>query len=99
MSAGERLLWGAFVSFIGLLPDFWRVMKVPQSSRPQWPKSKLFWLGIFLRMFFGAGVVLAYIRSGTPLNPILSINVGASLPFFIRTVGQTLPKINPNRID
>jgi len=50
-------------------------------------------------MAFAAGVVFAYIRSGTPLNPMLSMNVGASLPFFIRSIGRALPGIDPERVD
>jgi hypothetical protein len=98
MSALEGFLFGVFGGLIATLPDFLRVTKLPLKSRPQWLKSPLFWLGVVIRVLFGGIVVIAYIRSGTPLNPILSINVGASLPFFIRTVGRGLPGLDPSKV-
>jgi ABC-type uncharacterized transport system permease subunit len=99
MSACEGLLWGAFGAVIGVVPDFLRAAKLPVKSRPQWLRSWLFWFSVFIRTVMGAGLVFAYIRSGTLLNPIVAMNIGASLPFFTRSLGRALPGIDTKRTD
>lgn len=52
-----------------------------------------------LMILAGGVMVVAYLRSNIPLNPLLSINVGATRPLIIASLIAQAPPIEPGRID
>lgn len=65
---------------------------------PDWSKSWLYWLVTFLMAVSGGGLVYIYALSGTPLSPILALNVGASAPLLLGKLIQQTPPIDSGRV-
>jgi len=51
-------------------------------------------------MFMTGGLlVVAYLRSGVEIKPILAINIGASAPLLIQSFVAQTPPIPPGKVD
>lgn len=79
----SMLLFAAFgglaVSGLGLL----ELQGVPAEQRPDF-KDPLYWLPFVAWPVVGVVLTIAYTSSGTSMNPILAINVGASAPLILK---------------
>ncbi len=49
-------------------------------------------------MILAGLMVVAYLRSNIPLNPLLSINVGAATPLIIGSLVAQTPPVEPGKI-
>jgi hypothetical protein len=65
---------------------------------PDWSKSWLYWIVTLLMSVSGGGLVYLYAISGTVLNPILALNVGASAPLLLGKLVQQTPPIASGRV-
>jgi hypothetical protein len=46
----------------------------------------------------GGGLAVVYVKSGVNLNALIAINVGASAPLILGTLGKEVPNVKPGRI-
>ncbi|MBI3667259.1 MAG: hypothetical protein HY236_13715 [Acidobacteria bacterium] len=89
----EGFLWGLVGGFFAELLGWFKL-------RQQIPSVPGFYWVITVLMIFAGGVmVVAYLRSNMPLNPLLSINVGAATPLIIASLVAQAPPIEPGRIN
>lgn len=58
---------------------------------PRWLRSWFYWLVTGLMTLAGGLLVVAYLKSGIQINPILAINVGASAPLIIGSFARQAP--------
>lgn len=84
MSPFETMLWGAFGGLAAEAINWYSLRHLPRADYPYWVKSPLYYLIAVAMIAVAAIVTLAYARSGTTLNPLLAIQVGASAPLIIR---------------
>jgi hypothetical protein len=103
MSLIETVLWGAFGGLAAEAINWYSLRHLPPSDYPYWVRSPLYYLIAMAMVAVAAVVTLAYARSGTTLNPLLAIQIGASAPLIIRRGRDVLaPKVeapDPSRID
>jgi hypothetical protein len=66
---------------------------------PDWSKSALYWTITFLMACAAALLVYVYVISGTKLNPILALNIGASAPLLLGKLIQQSPPTNPGSVN
>ena len=89
----EGLGWGIVCgAFAELLGWFKLRRQIPDTPRP-------YWIITVLMILAGGVLVVAYIRSSMPLNPLLSINVGAATPLIIGSLVAQAPPVEPGRVD
>lgn len=76
--------------------------KLPGEA-PHFLRSPLYYVIALAMAAVGGVVALAYAGSGTTLNPILAIQIGASAPLLLRKLSETVvepTKVSPNaRVD
>ena len=84
MTLTETTLWGAFGGLAAEAINWYSLRHLKLSEYPYWVKSPLYYAIAVVMIFIAAVITLAYARSGTTLNPLLAIQVGASAPLIIR---------------
>jgi hypothetical protein len=84
------LLLAAFGGLTVHLLNLVELQNVPKDRRPDF-KDWLYWLPFGVSPALAAVVAFAYVNSGTPLSPILAINVGASTPLLLRSFTNANP--------
>lgn len=82
-----------FAAFGGLLVNGLALLELHGTPKSLWPDFKdfFYWLPFIAWPVVGAVLVIAYSESGTSLNPIVSINIGASAPLLIRGMVNANP--------
>ena len=71
---------------------------IPKTNRPQTFSDWVYDLWFFGIPVIGAGLAWAYQVSSVSLNPILSINIGASAPLILKTLAAAAPNTNPGKV-
>lgn len=103
MKGAEVFLWGLFGGFGAEAASWFALRYQLPSAFPHWTKSVRYYILVVIMMLSGALVALAYSRSGTNLNPILAIQIGASTPLILRkfrdAVTEMPPPPDPGRIN
>lgn len=84
MSLTETTLWGAFGGLAAEAINWHNLRHLQLSDYPYWVKSPMYYVIAVVMIGIAAVITLAYARSGTTLNPLLAIQVGASAPLIIR---------------
>lgn len=84
MTLLETALWGAFGGLAAEAINWYSLRHLPVGDYPYWVRSWLYYVIAVGMIVVAAIVTLAYARSGTTLNPLLAIQVGASAPLIIR---------------
>jgi hypothetical protein len=73
---------------------------IPKEERPDF-KDWLYWVPYIVWPVLAGLLVFAYEQSGTPLSPILGLNVGVSAPLIFRQMVKSNPfgknRINPGK--
>lgn len=84
----------------GLAVNVLDLMELRNVPRERWPdfKSVVYWLPFVLWPLLGAFVAYVYQQSGTELNPVLAVNIGASAPLILRGMAAANPTAR-QRID
>jgi len=95
----EGFLYGLLGGCLAELLALFRLRHKEPGRLPQWLRSWFYW-SITLAMTFAGGLlVVAYLRSGISMQPILAINVGTSAPLIIGSLVAQAPPIEPGRVD
>ena len=79
----EILVFAAAGGLIFNLLPFMEAIKRPKIERPDF-RDMMFWLPFCIWPLLGMLLAYAYQSSGTQLNSILALNVGASAPLILR---------------
>ncbi len=103
MDSIETFLWG-FLGGLGAEVSVVFALRHRASSEyPYWLKSCTYYIVGFVMVIFGGLIAVAYSKSGTTLNAILAIQIGASAPLIFRKLRDTIPDTpkppDPTRID
>ena len=75
-----------------------RFRKFAERRLPGFLQSRFFYLiGVIMAMFGGL-LVVAYVRSGFEIKPVLAIQIGVSAPFLMESFLGRLP-IQPGKVN
>jgi hypothetical protein len=91
-----------FGFFGGMAVNLLRLLElvpVRRADRPDTFSDPLYVLQFVVLPLLGGGLAYAYTTSGTPLTPILAVNIGASAPLILKNFAAALPPIGARRID
>jgi hypothetical protein len=90
MGSIETFIWGFFGGIGAELAVLFGVRQQFPDRFPYWIRSTAYYILAILMALVGGGIALAYVRSGTALNAILAIQVGASAPLFFRKAREVV---------
>lgn len=103
MSPIETFLWGIFGGIGAEAGVVFALRYRLPAEYPYWLKSKVYYLVAGIMVLLGGGIALAYSRSGTTLNALLAMQIGASAPLILRKLSETVPEKpvppDPSKID
>lgn len=88
----ETFLWGLFGGFGAEVGVVFALRHRLPTEYPYWLKSPVYYLVSIVMVLLGGGIAVAYARSGSTLNAILAIQIGASAPLILRKLTETLPE-------
>lgn len=80
----------------GALPELYALYKLREDfhkTRPGWITSKFYWAVTILMVIVGGLAVVVYLKSGTPLNLVLALHVGAATPALLQGFVSSKPNI------
>ena len=86
---------GAFGGLAMRLLDLAELYKLPPERRPD-VRDPLYWIQFFVFPLVGGVTTFAYAQSGTELNAILAVNIGASAPLILRSLRNVAPALGPH---
>lgn len=99
----ETFLWGFFGGVGAEVSVVFALRHRVAKDFPYWLKSWVYYISSFAMVLFGGGIAVAYASSGTTLNAILAIQIGASAPLIFRKLSETIPETpktpDPAKID
>ncbi|MDR3665812.1 MAG: hypothetical protein P4L35_03105 [Ignavibacteriaceae bacterium] len=72
---------------------------IPRQERQETFSDWVYCIWFFGIPILGAGLTYAYQGSGITLNPLLSVNIGASTPLILKTLAATVPQIGKRNIN
>jgi len=90
MSNLETFLWGLAGGLGAELVVFFSIRQLRAHELPYFVRSPRYYIITLIMILFGGLIALAYAKSGTPLNAILAIQVGASTPLILRKFSETI---------
>ncbi len=95
------VFWYGF--FGGMAVNVLRLTEIGQLRKVDRPQTFSDWMYcvqfVFLPLL-GGFIAHAYNSSGSPLTPILAINVGASAPAILKTMAGAIPRrLSPDDVD
>lgn len=99
MSPIEGLLYGMCGGFFTQLFGLFKLRHEGPENLPDYLVSPFFWIISITMIIVGGLIVIIYLNSGMELNPLLSVNIGASAPLIIERLASQFPAIPPGRID
>lgn len=103
MGPWETILWGAFGAFAAEALVWFGIRHLRPQDYPFWVRSPVYYVIAAVMIAIGGIVALAYARSGTTLNAVLAMQIGASAPLIIRKARDLVPPKpeppDPTRID
>ena len=88
----ETFLWGLFGGVGAEVSVVFAIRHRAANDFPYWLKSWVYYISSLAMVFFGGGIAVAYASSGTTLNAILAIQIGASAPLIFRKLSETIPE-------
>lgn len=88
----ETFLWGLFGGVGAEVSVVFAHRHRAANDFPYWLKSWVYYISSLVMVFFGGGIAVAYASSGTTLNAILAIQIGASAPLIFRKLSETIPE-------
>lgn len=91
MGGLETFLWGLFGGFGAEAVVWFGIRHQRPRDYPYWLKSPIYYLVASVMVLVGGIIAVAYSRSGTSLNAILAIQIGASAPLILRKARDVVP--------
>ena len=91
----EGFLWGLAGGFFAELLGWFKL----RQQLPAMVPAPVYWIITGLMIVVGGIMVVAYLRSNIPLNPLLSLNVGAATPLIIGSLVAQAPAVDPGRVN
>jgi hypothetical protein len=83
------------VAFLGGLSinllNLMELQNIAKDRRPDF-KDWLYWLPYVVWPLLGALLAYVYEASGTPLKPLIALQVGATAPLIIKAMAKAVPK-------
>lgn len=95
----EGLFWGTVGGAGAELLGLFRLRHEAPEAFPHWLETPFYWSVTIAMILFGGLLVIAYLRSNIPVNPILALNVGAAAPALLSSFMAQAPRIPPGTID
>jgi hypothetical protein len=92
-------IFGVFGGALAELLQWVRIKRELHRGLPDWSRSTTYWIITTLMALAGGVLVVAYKGSGTTMNSILAINIGASAPLLLSKFVEKIPPIAPGAID
>ena len=68
----------------GCIPIFNDLYRLRTQGPPIYIRSVFYWIMEIIMVLAGGGIVYVYIATGSQLNPMLAINIGATAPLIIK---------------
>jgi len=103
MEIVETFLWGLLGGIGAEVAVVFSIRDKLPTEYPYWLRSWVYWAVAAVMVLLGGGIAVAYSRSGTPLSPILALQIGASAPLIFRKLRETVPETptppDPGRVD
>ena len=95
MTPVETFIWGFFGGLGAEVSVVFALRHRGPKEYPHWLKSWTYYIVSFVMVIVGGGIAVAYAQSGTTLNAILAIQIGASAPLIFRKLSETIPYAPP----
>ena len=95
----EGFFWGIVGGAGAELLGLFRLRHEAPEAFPNWLETTLYWGVTIAMILFGGLLVIAYLRSDMPVNPILALNVGAAAPALLSSFMAQAPRIEPGTIN
>lgn len=83
--------WSVFGGFAINALRLFDLQKNSQAERGAILRQPLYWIQFFILPLIGGGVACAYDSSGSHLNAILAVNIGASAPAILKSLASAAP--------
>ena len=103
MSPVETFVWGLFGGIGAEVSVIFALRHRAAKEYPYWLKTYTYYLVAAVMSIVGGVIAVAYAQSGTTLNAILAIQIGASAPLIFRKLSETIPETpkqpDPSKID
>lgn len=90
--------YGVLGGALGELLGLFRMRKDLAAEFPVYLKSGWYWSITLLMILAGGVLVVVYLKSGMLLNPLLAVNVGASAPLILGSLGSQMPEFPIGRV-
>lgn len=94
----DVFLWGLFGGFGAEVVVVFALRHKRPQEFPHWLKSWPYYIVSVVMVLIGGGIAFAHASSGTTLNAILAIQIGASAPLIFRKFTEAVPE-NPKPPD
>jgi len=92
MSPVETFVWGLFGGIGAEVSVVFALRHRGAKEYPYWLKSFTYYVVATVMAIVGGVIAVAYAQSGTTLNAILAIQIGASAPLIFRKLSETVPE-------
>ena len=90
MDAG-LLIMGGFGGCAIYLLSLKEEIELPKDKRPNF-KDSFYWISYLVGAVFGVVIVFAYVKSGSSVNHVLALHLGATAPLILRAALVATPK-------
>lgn len=99
MEIFEGIAFGSVGGSLGEILKWWHIREeIQEKGVPDWSRSKAYWIITFLMVAAGGFMVFVYMKSGTTLNPVVAVHIGAATPLIISGIVRQVP-VAPGKID
>lgn len=89
------VLGGLFAELLG----WFEVRKLSPGRRPEFLKSKFYWILTAAMILAGGALVDVYLASDISFKPIIAVNIGASAPLIIGKLVAQAPTVEPGTVN
>src|ERR1700730_6174921 len=95
----EGFAWGFLGGLLAELLGLFRLRHTSPEDFPTWIRTGYYWMVTVGMTLAGGILVVAYLRSDVKINAIIAINLGASAPLLLGSLGSQAPPVPPGRIN
>jgi len=99
MSAWSGFGWGILGGLFAEVIIWNGLRRELHKGLPDWSRSAWYWLVTAVSWMVGGLLVVVYIESGSSLNAILAVNIGATAPLILSRAFLQVPPVTPGRVD